>query len=519
MTLHLADVVVLVVYCALTLGLGLYFSRRQTSTDNYFLGGRNFPGWALGLSLIGAMVSSVTFIAFPADAYKTAWVRLVPNLAFPVVVLIAAFMFIPFFRRGTVASAYHYLSLRFGPSVAAYGAIVFLVAQLIRTATVTYLLAVLLAPMTGLSVEWCILLSGGVTAVYTIKGGYEAVVWTDVIQTVILVLGAVVCIWVVTAALPGGLAQIWTEAMAAGKLSFMDLNTATGRLEPCGVGFSLSEKTMTMLFLVGFAQYVAGKLDQTTVQRWCSARSAREARKSMLVLGIGSLPIWAVFMFLGTCLWVYFQHFPTGVSQAVLAGTRKAEEILPFFIMTTLPPGLAGLVIAAALAAAMSTLSSCVNAAGMVWVNDLYRLYIAPGRADAHYLRAGRLASLVVSVFMVGGAYLCYRSDAKTIMEFGIIVTALFGGGITGAFLFGMLTRLGDARAVLAGIGATVLFTLYALLMEFRVLPRTFNPYYTSILGNLVMFGACYAAARLFPAPPRDLRNLTVWDQSTEPLV
>jgi Na+/proline symporter len=142
-------------------------------------------------------------------------------------------------------------------------------------------------------------------------------------------------------------------------------------------GVSLTEKTALMLVLVGVAQYIAGQLDQDTVQRWCSAKSAREARKSMIVLGLGALPIWTTFMFLGTCLWVYFQHFPSEVATAVLGGTRKAEDILPHFIVTVLPPGLAGLVVSAALAAAMGSLSGSINSSGMVWVNDIYRLYLA----------------------------------------------------------------------------------------------------------------------------------------------
>jgi SSS family solute:Na+ symporter len=354
---------------------------------------------------------------------------------------------------------------------------------------------------------------------YTIKGGFEAVVWTDVIQTVVLVAGAIACVVFVVQALPGGLAQVFSEALAAGKISFRDLDPGTGKLEAVSTGFSFTEKTAVMLVFVGASNYIAGQLDQDSVQRWCSARSAREARKSMFVLGFGALPIWTGFMFLGTCLWVYYQHFPTPTSTGVLANSRKAEDILPHFIVTVLPPGLAGLVVSAALAAAMASLSSCINASGMVWINDVYRRYLAQGKGDEHYLRAGHRTSLVFALLMTGGAYVFYASSTKTIMEFVIVVTALFGGGISGAFLFGMLTRWGDARAVVAGIVVTLGFTFCALLMQFGVLPRAFSPYYTSILANLIMFGTCCLASWFLPRSPRDLRNLTVWDQSKEPLV
>jgi SSS family solute:Na+ symporter len=514
MFLHPLDAIVIVAYFAIVVAIGLRFSKKNKTTERYFLGNRNFPGWAIGISFIGSTISSVTFIAYPADSFKTAWVRLLPNLAFPIVVTLAGLAFIPFFRNGTIRSAYHYLSLRFGPSISIYAAAVYLLAQLVRTATISYLLAVLLSSLTGLSTPGCILIAGGITALYTIKGGFEAVVWTDVLQTVVLLSGAVVCIGVIAQALPGGLGQILREAMDSGKLAFQDLNPTTHSLEPIPMGFSILEKTAPMLVLVGAAQYIAGQLDQDTVQRWCSVKSTREARKSMVVLGVGALPIWTLFMFLGTALWVYYRHFPSDVAAAVLQGSRKAEDILPYFITTQLPPGIAGLVISAALAAAMGALSSSINAASMVWVNDFYRPHFARGCTDADSLRVGRLAALLISLGMMTGAWLLHRSSAVTIMEMSIILLALVGGGISGAFLFGIFTRAGDARSVLIGIAATVTFTIYATLAQFGFVPRYFNPYYTSILGNLLMFVSCLLAARLLPVRSRDLTNLTVWNRT-----
>lgn len=506
------DIVVVVAYFVVTIAIGFYVSRRNKNADQYFLGGRSFPGWAIGLSFIGAMVSSVTFIALPADSFKTTWVRYMPNFAFPVVVLISAYLFVPFFRRGTVTSAYQYLGLRFSPVVSAYGAVVFLLAQIVRTASVVYLVAVLMTTLTGLSIGWSIIISGGVTAVYTVKGGFAAVVWTDVIQTLVLVLGALVCIAVLVWAIPGGLSTIFTDALAGHKFSLMDLNVRTGQLEPIASGVSFTEKTALMLFFVGFMQYLAGKLNQESVQRWCSSRTAHEARKSMLYLGVGSLPIWAAFMFIGTCLWVYYQHFPDPVAQEILEGKRKAEEILPHFILTGLPRGVAGILISAALAAAMSTLSAAINSASMVWVQDIYGAHLARGRDARHYLRVGQVASLVISLLMMGGAFLFHISSTKTLTDFSIIVIALLGGGISGTFLLGMLTRRVDSRAVIIGILATFLFTCYSLLAQFHIVPRIFDPYYTSIIGNFLTFFAGYLSAVLLGSKCQARENLTVWD-------
>ncbi len=508
------DLFVVIGYFTAIVAVGLHFSKRNNSTERYFLGGRNFPGWAIGLSFIGSTISSVTFIAYPADSFKTAWVRLLPTFAFPFVVAAAGLLFIPLFRAGPARSAYHYLALRFGPSIAAYAAVVYLTAQIVRASTILYLLSVLLSTISGMTVTTCIIIAAGTTALYTVKGGFEAVVWTDVVQTVILLIGAVTCVVTIAYALPGGLSQVVTEAWAAGKISFQDLNRESGMLEPLSSGISLFEMTLPMLVLVGMSQFISGQLDQDTVQRWCSAKSDSDARKSMYVLGFGALPVWTTFMFIGTCLWVYFRHFPTLESIAVIAGTRKAEDILPHFIMTVLPPGVCGLVISAALAAAMGSLSSIINSASMVWVGDVYRAHLHREAADVHYARVGRWSSLTIAILMALGAWAVARSNARTIMDLSIMLLSLVGGGIAGAFLFGLFTRRGDERAVLCGVGVTVAFTGYSIAAQAGLVRGIFHPYYTSILSNVSMLTVCWIASYFFRPPVRSLSNLTVWDRA-----
>ncbi len=521
MTLHWLDILILVLYFVGIIGLGLYVARKNKNTDDYFLGGRSFPGWAIGISLVGSMISSITFLAYPADAYKTAWMRFLPNLAFPVVVIVATYLFVPFFRRGTITSAYQYLGLRFGPGISAYAAILFLLVQIVRAATITYLLAMLLSPMVNLRVEWCILIAGAFTALYSIKGGFEAVVWTEVAQTLILVTGAFLSIALIIHYIPGGLSQIISEASEAGKLSFMDLNTESGALEPIGQGISLTEKTIPMLLFFGFIMHITAKLDQTTVQRWCSARTAKEATKSMWILGAASVPVWGGFMFLGTCLWVYFKHNPTAISTGILAGGNghKAEEIMPHFIVDVLPHGVAGLVIAAALSASMATLAGCISASAMVCVNDIYRPHLVRNAPERHYLRAGKFSSFLISAAMILGAYFIFKADTKTFTDLGLTIGALLGGGISSAFLLGMLTRVGDERSVLIGILFTLAFSAWAMCMQLGWLTPVFDLYYTALIGNVIMFVTSFLAGVLLKTKHRDLTNLTIWDKSDAPLV
>lgn len=351
MSLSFPDLFALIVYLSIVMAIGLYFSRKNTSTEEYFVGGRSFSGWVIGLSLVGTSISSITFLAYPGDAFKTAWLRYLPNLMLPIAIFIAAYVFLPFFRRGNTITAYEYLEHRFGPSIRVYAALIFIIGQLVRISLILYLLSLLIHELTGLSPEMSIILAGVFVAVYTIVGGIDAVIWTDVLQTIVLMIGGLFCLGVIISSLPGGLEQIITIASEQGKLGFSELRD--GQLVPIEWSFSLQDKTGSMLLLVGLTGWLTEySANQNTVQRFCASKSDAEARKAMFVCAFTSLPIWAFYMFLGTALYVFFQVFPTETASQILNGEQKAEQILPYFINHYLPSGVAGIVIAAALAAA-----------------------------------------------------------------------------------------------------------------------------------------------------------------------
>ncbi|GMG87987.1 sodium:solute symporter [Biformimicrobium ophioploci] len=518
MQLHWIDLAVLAGYMLAMLWMGWYFSRRNTSTEEYFVGSRRFSGWVIGLSLVGTSISSVTFLAYPADAYKTAWLRYLPNLMLPIGILIAAYVFLPFFRRKNVTTAYQYLEDRFGPSVRVYGAAAFVLAQLVRISTILYLLSLLVHEMTGLDTITCIVVSGVFVAAYTILGGINAVIWTDVIQTIVLTLGGLICLAIIVHALPGGMGQIFEVAGEFNKLSFSELR-ADGQLHPVTWELSFAEKTATMMLILGLTSWLTEYAsNQNTVQRYVAARSTEEARRGMFVCAAASLPIWAFYMFLGTALFVYFQAFPAVEATEMLDGTRKAEQILPFFIMNELPVGLVGLVIAAALAAAMSSLDSSINAISTVSVIDAYKRHIAKGRDDRHYLLVAKLVGCAAAAFMILGAIYIYESETKTLQDTATILVSLLGGGLLGLFMLGFFTRQADARAAWVGIGCTMLFTLWTILDKKGLLPAAlqmpFDAYYTAIIGNLLMFFVGYAAGRWLLPARKDLTNLTVWERA-----
>lgn len=513
------DTFILVFYFVSLFAMGVYFSRRNTDTEEYFLGRRSFKGWVIGLSLIGTSISSITFLAYPGDAYKTAWLRFLPNLMLPVAVLIAIYFFLPFFRRGSTTTAYEYLEYRFGPSVRVYGAAAFIFAQVVRVSLILYLISLVLQEITGYDASLCIVIAGVLVASYTIIGGIEAVIWTDVIQTIVLFLGGVFCLMVIVDLLPGGLGEIITTATEAGKLGFSEL--VSGNLEPVSWKLTLDSKTGTMMLLIGLTSWLTEYSgNQNTVQRFCASESDREARKAMLICACLSLPIWAFFMFLGTALYVFFQVFPTPEAAEILDGTRKAEEILPYFIISYLPSGLVGLVIAAALAAAMSSLDSSINAISTVTINDIYRRHLKPDQPDQHYLRIAKIVAAASGGLMIVGAIYLTYAETKTLQDTATILTSLLGGGLLAIYGTGFFLTRGDARHVWFGILGTMTFTGWTLLSSKHLVPEQisvpFDLYYTGLIGNLVMFILIYLAASFVSAKARNLEGLTIWTQARQ---
>jgi SSS family solute:Na+ symporter len=495
------DFVILFFYLAFMALMGIYFSRKNQSTEEYFVGGRSFPGWAIGLSMVGTSISSVTFLAYPADTFKTSWIRFVPNIVMPLGVVIATYYFLPIFRKEKSFSAYEYLEKRFGTSIRCYASVVFILAQVIRIGVVLYLIALLFHELIGLSPEMCILIAGVCVSLYTILGGIDAVIWTDVIQTVVLALGGAICLFVIIDKLPGGLTQIFEVAANADKFSFSELKN--GQLEHIGWGLSLRDKTFTMLLLFGLTTWLAQySSNQSVVQRYFAAKSNKEARKAMFITVLTSMPIWAFYMFLGTALYVFFQIFPDPQATNMLTGFSKSEQIFPYFIINYLPKGLTGLVVAAALAAAMSSLDSSINSISTVATMDIYKRYMVKNQPDRHYLRVGWCFATISAVVMILGALVLLKAETKTIQHTGLAIASVLGGGLLGIYMLGFFTKTKGVVCIWIGIVCTILFTLWAVLSGKGVLPVSisapFEIYYTIILGNILMFIVGYVTSSFF---------------------
>lgn len=493
------DAAAVALYLAAMLLIGFASARRSTQSEHYFVGHRDFPGWLIGLSMLGSIISSMTFLALPAAAYVLDWRQLTVNLMLPLVAVLAIVVFIPFFRSGKMTSAFEYLALRFGPVARLYGTTSFIFLQLIRLAQVLFLMALPMQFLTGASIDAVIIGAGIFVGLYTIAGGMETVVWADAAQAVIKIGGGVLCLFCVLWKLPGGFGQVLEVGNAANKFSL-------GSWE-----WDVHQRTFWTVAILGILNYLniySG--EQTIVQRYISARTTWEARKATILFSSVAVPVWTMFFFIGTALYVFFKVHPDPA-----AAQLQPDQMLSYFVLKHVPAGLAGLVIAAVLAAAMSALDSGVNSIATVTVVDLLKPYLAKGRSDRFYLQAARIATAAAIVAAVGGALFFSRLEKESMNDVSLIVFSVLGGAITGVYMVGFFTtRVHETPATIA-LAASVALNLYLGLGVMKVLPEAWrlgvHSYWVGAVVNVFFVLLAYALSWVLPRKARELGGLTVW--------
>ncbi len=498
------DVVALVLYLLGMAAMGVYFARRNKNTEEYFVGGRSLPGWAVGISMLGTGISSVTFLAFPADAFQVDWRRLVPNLTLPLVAVLAVIVFIPFFRRGGLTSAFEYLGDRYGPGARLYGSFSFALFSLIRIAKILFLVSIPISLLTGAPLTLVIVCVGVFIAFYTIVGGIDAVIWTDVIQTFVLWGGGVLVVGYTVWHLPGGLGEVFTVGAANGKFGLGDTN------------FDLTTKTVWVLIFLGLFNWLAVYgTDQTMVQRYAAARSEHEARKATILFSLLAVPTWTFFFLVGTCLFAFYRAFPDPTIAQL-----QADEVMPYFILTRIPAGIAGLVLAGVLAAAMSSLDSSINAISTLVVVDFLKTHLARGRDDRYYLLAARVIASLASVVMIAGAVVFTVVPMQSLNSLSWMIMSVFAGCMVGLFMLGFFSRRVDYVSAMMALGLAVLLNIYLGLGAMSLLPEAWSApldgYWVGPIVNLAFVLLAYGIALVRNRPPTNLRGLTVWDMGTK---
>jgi solute:Na+ symporter, SSS family len=501
MRLRWLDAVVVLVYLTAILVIGLRFARTQTSTETYFVAKRCVPGWALGISMLATIISAVTFIAYPGAGYAGNWSLLVPGIMVIVVPAIACFVVIPFYRQVIGMSTYEYFGKRFGYPARVYSALAFALGTFSKMAFVVYLLALTITSMTGLRVDLVIVAVSTVTVLYTLLGGLEAVIWADVVQGLILWAGILICLGYLTWVQPGGPSAAWELARA---------NHKFGLGSPALV---FSRPTIVVLALYGFFWYLQKyTADQTMVQRYLAAKSDRAALKGVFLGAALCIPVWALFMLMGTELWTFYQL--TG--ETLPTQIAKADQVFPYFIRTHIPAGIAGLFVAALFGAAMATVSSDLNCLSLVAVEDFYRR-LRPLAPDSRRLGAGKYFVAGCGLLTAGFAIRLAHSR-ETALALWYTVSAIVAGGLAGLFLLAFLSDRANRYGCYIGMAASLTFTVWAVLtldggklFDLGRYNFPLHSYTIGVLGHIVLLVVGYVASFLFRDPSGGGEALTLW--------
>ena len=481
------DLVVVILYMLGTAAIGVYFSKRNKNTEEYFLGGRSFPGWAIGLSMIGTSISSITFLALPAAAFALDWRQSSTYLTLPLICALAVIFFIPIFRKKKITSAYEYLEDRFGAGARIYGSICFLVGESLRLGTVLFLLSIPISLMTGFGINTVIIVTGVFIAFYTIAGGIDAVIWTDVIQSFVLWLGGAFVVVFLLYNVPGGFSGIVDTGMKFNKFSLGPLD------------FDLKQRTFYVLIIMGvFSWMYMYTANQNVIQRYLAAKSTREARKATIICAFGSLPTWFTFYFIGTSLFVYFKNFPDPqVSQ------MASDEVFPYFILNMLPQGIAGLIIAGVLAAAMSSLDSSLNSFSAICTTDFLKRFIAPNRSERFYIISAKLFSVLAMVLMIVGALIFANIPKESMFDLGFIMGGLLCMLVLSFFILGIFFPFVKRRALWIGFVMALLVNIYLVLCYFNWLPESLDlnihVYWNSVICKSTMIIVAVVTALVWP--------------------
>ncbi len=481
------DVVVIALYFAATMAIGALAIRKGRSVDAYIAAERSLPGWLTGLSILGSFVSSISFLGYPGKSFAADWNPFVFGLAMPAAIFIAVKFFIPFYRQCGSVSAYEHFERRFGPWARIYAGVCFLLTQLARMGAVTYLMALPMSVLLGWDIYVIIIITGVVVTLYTFAGGIVAVIWTEAVQTVVLIGGALLCAIMLTAAAPGGFEGIVETGMAKGKFSLGSFDFSFA---------SFAENTFWVVLMYGlFINLQNFGIDQNYVQRYITAKSDADARRSVWYSGVIFIPLSAVFFYIGTALFCYYGENP-GLLPAEYAA--KTDYVFPYYIVSELPVGVKGLLIAAIFAAAMSTVSCSLNSSATILLTDYYQRYFGKNATQKQSMRFLHVSTIVWG--LLGTLIALAFTKAESALDAFWTLAGIFGGGMLGLFLLGMMCKRAGSAAGLVGVGTGLLFIAWMTLSRKIdcIADSPFHGFMIPVLGTSAVFLFGFGAAQFF---------------------
>lgn len=484
----------LIVFIILTFGnviFGASFFFKNKTSDQFTSGGGKLPAWVVGMSIFATFVSSISFLALPGKAYASNWNAFVFSLSIPVASVLAVKFFIPLYRGIGSISAYNYLEIRFGTWARIYASTCYVLTQLMRTGAILLLLALPLNALFGWDVKTIIIVTGIAVTVYSMLGGIQAVIWTDAIQGIILIFGAIVCAVILTFSMPEGPVQIFEIAAANNKFSLGSF------------GASLSDSTFWVILIYGlFINLQNYGIDQNYVQRYMTTSSDKEAKSSALFGSLLYVPVSLIFFYIGTALFSYYTAQPD-LLPAELKAAGAADKVFPHFIVNGLPMGMTGLLIAAIFAAGMSTVSTSINSTATIVLSDYYKRYFNKNASEKSSMKVLYSSSLIFGVLGIGIALTLVGVESVLDAWWGL--ASIFSGGMLGLFLLGYLSKsVRNIDAVIGVIIGALLIIWMSLspiyftegnLLAFR---SPFHSNLTIVFGTLAISLIGFLLAKLF---------------------
>ncbi|MFO1490401.1 MAG: sodium/solute symporter [Kiritimatiellia bacterium] len=475
--------------------IGFWFMKRDSasSTEAYFRGGQRVPWWVAGLSIFATMLSSITFMAIPARAYQTDISWYIGQLPILIVVPMVVFFYLPFFRKLDLTSAYEYLEKRFGIAARIFASLSFILFHVGRTAIVLYLPALALATVSDISVDTSIYVCGVLCLIYTVMGGITAVVWTDAVQAIVLMGGAVLCLVLSILRVDGGLPAVWDIAVRDEKLfdslKWTDFSVADG---------TLSAAVLFVAFL--FNALVPYTSSQDVVQRYVTTKDISSARRSLWTTMVLSIFCSMVFFLMGTAIYAFFKTNPALLDPTL----AKTDSILPFYIMQQLPVGVSGLIIAALFAASQSTVSSSLNSMATAYIKDFDGRLFRPGRDDRTYLAGAKWVVILTGAFGIALAVWMAHSNIESAFKTFNTIIGLTAGALGGLFALGVFTRRANGTGAMVGA-----FTATALVVWMQVTRQPVTGLLFAFIGCAATFVVGYLASLVLPG--RRGENLSIF--------
>ncbi|MFD1165543.1 sodium:solute symporter [Sphingobacterium daejeonense] len=501
--LPIIDLIIIAIYLVGMVLVGVYFSRKNNSSDEFTKAAGRIPGWAIGISIYATFLSSNTFLGVPGKAYGSNWNAFVFSLSMPFAAWFATKYFIPFYRSTGEVSAYTNLEKRFGTWARTYAVVCFLLTQLARIGSIFFGISLTLQALTGYNMVAIMLVTGICIVVYTVMGGIEAVIWTEVVQGILKTLGALIIIYLVVMEVPGGFREIMEVGFKENKFSLGTFD------------LDFVNSSFWVVLLYGFFINLNNfGMDQNYVQRYHTAISEKEANKSVWLCVWIYVPVSLLFFFIGTCLYVYYLNNPEYLNSiklqaaseqlGLVADNPKVQElasimkpsgygdkIMPHFMVTMIPTGLLGLIVSAILSAAMSTISSGMNASATVFTEDIYKRYFNPLATDKTNLRVLYISTVIVG--LIGMLCGIAMIGVKSLLDIWWTLSGIFAGGMLGLFLLGLISKkVGNNAAVIGTIvGICVILWMtfsYILPENLSYLKNPFHANMIIVVGTLTIF-------------------------------